>query len=65
MTHRRGSMKTLRDHSGDTTALNLEGRPHPHPSYLLMITVVTIQLVKVRGALQREGLAEQGSPELS
>lgn len=26
-------------------------RTPPHPSYLFMITVVTIQLVKVRGTL--------------
>lgn len=44
-------MKTLRDHSGDTTALNLDGRTPPTPPYLLIITVVTIQLVKVRGTL--------------
>lgn len=41
-------MKTLGGQSGDKTALGSDGR---QSWYLLMITVVAIQLVKVRGTL--------------
>lgn len=43
-------MKTLEGQSGDEAAEFRQEDP-PHPSYLFMITVVTIQLVKVRGTL--------------
>lgn len=43
-------MKTLEGQSGEKTAQRSEGRT-PHPPYLLVITVVTIQLVQVRRTL--------------